>query len=181
MARVSVGLKFDKKALKALIRYFKTLKSDKFPLEIKRGYEHSNNLQELEEQAKAIIQELIYDAYPDPGTRTYDLLNSIIAIAGGRSADSKTAQINLLSDPDVASAKYYPELSYAAFFEKPGEYHTFIHPRGIPSKPDNFRPFYEVWQVMVQKYSEDLALAAISSALSKLMPQVLKSPTGSLP
>lgn len=177
MPRVKISLQYDKHTILAMIAYFEALLSDKFPVETKNKFESAAGLDILEQKAREIVENLIYDAYPDPGGRTFDLLNSVMVIKGGIGSqiEYKTGQVNLLSDPEVASAKYHPTMSYLAFFEKPEEYNTFIHPRGVASNPVNFRPFFSTWTKMVQQHTEKMAIEAINTTLDNLMPNILKA------
>jgi hypothetical protein len=171
-SRGLLNIQFDKSGINAMMRYLRALESKKFPLEIKRNFENDADLQELENSAKEIVQALVYDVWPDPGTRTYNLLESVTTATGG---DSDTdGQINLYSDPRIATAKYYPTFSYAAFFEEPEAFNTFIHPRGQADNPANFRPFFSSWVEITKQYSIEKAQQAVHEALDRLMPDALR-------
>ena len=140
--------------------------------EIKLRYEDGTLTNNLEKKAKAIVKRLIYDRYSpgDPSQRSFRLLNSI-TVSTGNNEDDDIAGLVLYADPAVSPAKIGDaDQSYAAFFERPEEFKTFIKPRGIADEPVNFRPFYDKLKELVNRYAEVNGSRAIHNALKALQP-----------
>lgn len=163
----------DDKNIKMMLELIRRLRSKQFPAAIKYHFAHGSRLVELEHRAQQIIKKNIYDAWDNPD-RTYALFDSFKVEEDDGAANE--GAIALYSDPAVAEAWGDPAWSYAAFFEMPakeGGYNTFIAPRGIASRPINYRPFFAALEKLMELRGPEHARASVISAIVELVPNEL--------
>lgn len=168
---MQASIKF-KSNIDALIIYIDVLMSNIFAHEIKFQFENGQEIRKLEKRAKDIVKRLVYAVYePEKYKRTYRLLQSITVSSGNNEADI-IAGIVLFADPSVSGAKIgSSDESYAAFFERPEEFNTFIHPRGQAQEPENFRPFFNKFKELMQEFVDRHGKKSIHRAIKSLQPK----------
>ena len=166
----------DKTSVKQHREFIRRLRTKQLAKLAKRYFENSPRGAVILDKARQIVKRLIYDAYEDPGNRTYNLFYSfMVSPDKGDTADE--GALSLFSDPDTAEAKTNPGFSYAAFFEEPdkgvfGE-GTFIKPKGVGTKFVNYRPFFESLVQMMDKQIGLVARDAMMTAIFELCPTEL--------
>lgn len=156
-----------------MLEFIRKLKSPLFHATIKKYYENQQNATRLRLQAQAVIQALIYDVYsPEKYKRTQRLLNSFKVGVG----ESKEGSVFLYSDPDVATPKQedLSEFSYAAFFQRPVQFHSFLKPRKVQQFPENYRPFFSSLERLMEQFVDTYSVEAMLLAIYELMPNGLK-------
>ena len=156
-----------------MIEYLTSLDDGRLAEESRKLFESEANLSRFQGRVKALVKRTIYDRYsPEKYERTYDLLDSFQVSSGNANGD---AGFVIMSDPNTAPAKLPsgPDQSYAVFFERPGDYSTFIHPRGIEQEPENYRPFFSELFELAKDYSITAGSRALSKSAGKLRPQSL--------
>jgi hypothetical protein len=158
----------DRSSVKLHREFIRRLTTQQLPKLAKRYFERSPRGAVILARARELIQRLIYDIHPDPGSRTGSLLDSF-AVSPDE-ADELTGALSLFSDPDVAPSKSDPSLSYAAFFEEPEEFETFIEPAGLAEYPVNYRPFFEDLVEMMDDRIGLLGRDAVMTAIFELTP-----------
>lgn len=163
-------MQFDRSQVKLMIKFLKTLQK-KLGSELSIHFEDPAQLAVFEAKIQGLIEELIYAVYEPRGyQRTYRLLRSFRATGTGQEG---TSEISVWSDPSIAPSKTDPSLSYAAFFERPDEFKTFIQPRGIGVYPINKRPFFNALVRLTEIFTKDRARLAVVEAIRNLLPKEL--------
>jgi hypothetical protein len=157
-----------------------TLRKKAFFKRIGSKFASSQNLSEIRTTLLGIINEKVYQAYPDPETRTYRLYNSTSVSRIQR--DGYITGFAYYMKDSVAPAKTgeMKGRNYAAFFLKPRELRTFIKPKGRKSPPVNFRDFFGIEsdegtiKAFMQQHSPELASQAILQAVVASVPKKRK-------
>jgi hypothetical protein len=134
------------------------LSSPQFVKDWKARFESKENLERLKLSARAVFQERVYDAY-EPATyeRTYAALDSFQAAQDTRAS---TPGISVYSDPSIATAiagQAAGGFSYAAFFQKPIQFDSFI--KAFPGDELNvvrYRPFFDLMTAEHNRVSESI-------------------------
>lgn len=154
------------------VRWFKLLAGDEFYEQVKKTTQTKSSIDEYIRVARQVIQEEIYNKWPDPGTRTDNLLKSFKAVA-----NNDTAGVTVFSDPSVAGATGEgadPSWSYAAFFEKP-EFRSFIPPSwdsgGDQTHPRKHRPFFNPLTEAIRVVSEQETMNGMERTINKWKPK----------
>jgi len=161
-------IRFDKKNLKAMLGFIGVLKK-KLASTFRERFQDEVKLAVLESQVGALIESLIYSVYePRAYERIYALLRSFTVTGTGTSVNGGFA---VWSDPSIAPSETDPSLSYAAFFEEPEVFKTFIKPRGVGVYPINKRPFFNALTKLVKDFSDTRAQDAVIEAILALMPK----------
>lgn len=153
------------------IRWLEYLLSDEYQLEIQRRFESVTNQREARRITRSIIDTLIYQAYPDPGTRTGNLHDSFKVIVGR--GQKKSAYLAVYSDPRVATTKTGVAAgftSYAAFFENP-EFDSFLPPKEDPTSPSKYRPFFQFLSEEIHRFTATQAHAAHTRTIKRRIPK----------
>lgn len=137
------------------IRWMEYLSSPQFVKDWKVRFESNENLEKLKLAAREVFQERVYDQYePTTYERTYAALDSFQAT---RSTDG-TPGISVYSDPNIATAiagNAAGGFSYAAFFEKPIQFDSFIKAfQGDELNVVRYRPFFDVMAAEHNRVSE---------------------------
>lgn len=169
MATVDLRIKVTKSNVPEFVNFFRFLSPGSHQLHkaVKAEYEKPSVITPLTVSARTIIKTLVYDTHESNRDRTYNLLNSFLAdvnIDGDRNSS-----LAIYSDPDIAPAKQFPHLSYAAFFEEPS-FNTFIPPRGIVS-PVNHRPFMNALTQFLKFFNDDYTLQTVTKVIKRHMPK----------
>lgn len=127
-------------------------------------------LNKLIQMARRVVQEEIY---------SYENYEGQGKIAQSASATGTEEGFALYFDPMISGAKgpvssgNLQEFSYAAFFEKPLEFNSFIKPRDVLA-PNRYRPFMEPLAQGTQEISEQNAIAAIREAMKIKKPRFIQ-------
>lgn len=150
-----------------LIQYFDDMSDQGFFELVKESYESADNLAAVLRMGLRIMKK-VYDMWPDPGTRTMNLYNSVKVASDVNSA--KMGSLALYSDPGIATSKGDPDFSYAAYFIDPEGLNTFIPIAGEQDYPRNFRPFFEKWEVLFDTMNAKMAEKALRNTLKALNP-----------
>lgn len=164
-----------------LKRWIKRLSTKAYLDGVKKRFEDRDEVNELWVNSQQLVKKLIYDVYPEKSyVRTYDLLNSITAVAGADTGLKKVfSSVAVYSDPDIARTKLgaSPFWSYIVFFELPQEagFNTFIKPRGIAKKYVNHRPFFSRLEALVQKGATGRARKAFMDEARESRPEVIRT------
>lgn len=126
-------------------------------------------LQKLVNMARQVIHEEIYSY------ENYQGEGKITESAAATGTDDGLA---LYFDPLISGAKgpvssgNLQEFSYAAFFEKPIEFNSFIKPRDAMT-PNRYRPFMAPLEQGMQDSSEQNAMQAIRESMKIKKPRFL--------
>jgi len=167
-AALKARIRFNKDGLKAMLGFIRILKK-RLAKVLRERFQDEIQLAVLESQVGSLLETLIYSVYePQSYERTYALLRSFRATGTGTGDDGG---FSVWSDPDIAPSKTDPSLSYAAFFEEPDEFKTFIQPRGVGVYPINKRPFFNALTKLTMDFSNTRAQDAVIEAILQLMPK----------
>lgn len=154
------------------IKWMEYLSSPGFVKDWKARFESQPNLDKLRLSARQIFQERVYDAYePSTYNRTYSALESF---QSARDSDSSLPGAAVYSDPAIATAisgNSAGSFSYAAFFEKPIEFESFI--KTFPGDELNvvrYRPFFDVMTAEHNRVSEQINKESFLAQVKKKMP-----------
>lgn len=169
MAATSNQITLDKTHIDALRQYYADLRS-KFKEQRNTKYVNPYNVSQIQAEGVFIVRDLVYAVYqPRTYIRTYNLERSIQAA----DTSNKIASISLYSNPQIAEAELNPGFSYAAFFQEPIEFNTFIKPRGSVSIV-NYRPFFQAWEKRMDEMTSKMADQATGDTLQELQPDILR-------
>lgn len=185
-ARRISRIQFKKTNTRSLLpakRWLDYLLSDAFYARFKRLFQQGKRIGRVTQEAQRIIEEIVYIPEFEGQTykRSYALLRSFIAEAGV----SDNASIVLYSDlnnPRGNSTAWNPEgsplavtgaskgrFSYAAFFEKPEEFKSFI-----PQDREPHRPFMGILISFISTYLSQEAETVMRAAIAHKMPRAKK-------
>lgn len=155
------------------LRWMEYLSSPEFVRDWKKRFESQANLGKLQTAAREIFQERVYDRYePNTYQRTNAALESFQAAADSQAS---TPGISVYSDPAIATALYGNAaggFSYAAFFEKPIEFDSFI--KSFPGDDLNvvrYRPFFDVMAAEHNRVSTEINNQTFLQQVKAKMPR----------
>lgn len=154
------------------IKWMEYLSSPAFVKDWKTRFESQPNLNKLRLSARQIFQEQVYDTY-EPATyqRTYSALESFQS-AGD--SESPLPGATVYSDPTIATAiagNSAGGFSYAAFFEKPIEFDSFIKTQpGDDLNVIRYRPFFDLMTAEHNRVSEQIHKQSFLAQVKKKMP-----------
>jgi len=157
------------KAQRVLVRRMQTRV---FARLIKNNFESGPRVVDIEALAKQIIATNIYQKSKDPESSTGNLYDSFKVEAD--KSEGEGAALSLYSDPDIATAWGNPAWSYAAFFEEPEAFKTFIPPKAKKKAPENYRPFFAALVKMMQMRIPRHAIMAVFDAIVAACPPGLE-------
>lgn len=167
MAEVHLRLSYKGSNVKQHIAWLQYLLDPLFWENAKERMQSKPRLQKLVAMARLVIQQEIYSYANYQGD--------------GKIAESATAEgtldgFGLYFDPAISGAKgpfssgNPSEFSYAAFFEKPLEFNSFIQPRDT-TEPSRYRPFMQPLTEGYKVLSDANCLEAIRSAMKLKRPR----------
>lgn len=152
--------------LRQHIEWFQYIVSPRFVEDATASYKANVTMQQITTAIRQVVEEEIYSI----GSSTGRIKRSFTAAP---TEDGVAAY----SDPSVAPSKgpfssgSPEEYSYAAFFERPAEFNSFIPPRDDPSSETRYRPFMTPMVQAVRVVATQRALKSIVSNLRKHQPK----------
>lgn len=160
----------------AWFRFLVKKKKD-FYKRINSDINNSQNTNFIKFGIARIIRDKIYNAYPDPGTRTYKIQNSP-RLKKIESSGNDVGGLVFYMNNSTAPAKTGQQQgkNYAIFFLYPEELHTFIKPRGVRSPPVNYRDFFGIEsdegtiKEFMSRYAPGYVAQSIENVLNKTKP-----------
>lgn len=172
-----INLKFtyvkSKSTIGRNLQLLRFLSSDDYMREVKKNFNTKKNTEQLQLEARQIIDEVVYQSYPEGSyKRTYNALRSVKV--GDASNSDIEPNLAIYSDPEVSHSKVGNEgTSYLAYFEFPIRFRSFISPRGEIA-PSNYRPFVERWQNMLLDVTPEMGQKALERPIKIRRTQRLK-------
>ena len=150
--------------------------TDSFDAVVRTSFSSQTRNEALRKNVRDLIDVLIYQAYvPFDYQRTYALKDSFM-VEAGTPKDPMLPGVTVYSDVSVATAisgDAKGEFSYAAFFEKPVKWGSFIKEYdGDIFGPIRFRPFMEELSAFIQSENENSAIHALVMAFKKRIPGI---------
>jgi hypothetical protein len=152
-------------------------KKKEFYKRINSEVNRPQNVVAIKEGIAQIIQDKIYNAYPDPGTRTGKIKRSprVKRLEGN---GGSVGGFVFYMENSAAPAKTGSQKgkNYAIFFLYPEELHTFIRPKGVKDAPRNYRDFFGIEsdegtiKAFMEKYSPAYVKDATLLVLEKTKP-----------
>ncbi len=170
-AKTTIGVKIDKSKGNLLrgVEWLEYLTTPEYKEDVRETMRTKGRLTEIEMGARKVIEEDIYNKY-----KGYQGEGNIADSMTAVEDDRKTGTTVLYSDPSVAEAKLGPQFSYAAFFEKPIEFNSFIGDEDEGLSKKRYRPFFDQLTEMFMKMTEKHAMQAHRINISKRMPKTTK-------
>lgn len=150
--------------IRAHIKWFEYLESDRHFKNIKKNYETKANTRELQRLVREIVEQEIYSKNTTEGTGR--IKESVESISNG---NQQTAAVTAFFDPTVSPAKGPVDqgdinsMSYAAFFDEPA-WNSFLPPNDDAYSPVKYRPFREPLTQAGQHFAKEQAIRAIVKA-----------------
>lgn len=148
-ARVNIGIRMTTEDVLNHIRWFRTMRSQSFKTHVKSIMGDSDTENRFTEVARQAIVSEIYSKSTTPGTNNiYNSINTLMNESSEFSSqDGHLVTLTTFSDPEIAPSEAGSnpgEYSYAAFFEKPIQFDSFIKAvNGVPLHQIRYRPFVD--------------------------------------
>jgi hypothetical protein len=164
----SLRLIYDEKRsnLKKHIEWLEYIVSPRFVEDANASYRANVTMQQITAAIRQVVEEEIYSI----GSSTGRIKRSF-------TAEPTDEGVAAYSDPSVAPSKgpfksgSPEEYSYAAFFERPAEFNSFIPPRDDPSNETRYRPFMTPMVQAVKVVSTQRALKSVLSNIRAHQPR----------
>lgn len=154
------------------IRWLEYLAGPEFIVDWRRSMQTQGRLKQLVDSAKGIVEEDIYSKNTTDGT------GSIKASVTGKYVSGQGVDAVVYLDPSVAPSKgpfaggVPGDFNYAAFFEEPHKFNSFIPDRFDPHDSRRFRPFYFDMQLAQSRISNEIGMSQLLKTIRKRMPRV---------
>lgn len=159
--------------VRAHITWFEWLSTDELFASIKKRYESSKNLRELQRIARQVVETEIYSKNTTDGTGK--IKKSVTPYSGG---EYDEAGVSVFFNPAVAPAKGPVDsgdlgsMNYAAFFDDPN-WNSFLPPgKGLEVfSPKKYRPFSEPLHKAGEDFATIRGMEAIMQSIKSKRPK----------
>ena len=169
--RNHINFKLELEAnLDSLKKFYGYIISERFIVDLKKEFTRSTNLTFI----RATVQQVVEDEIYSIGMETGNIKRSFDAVP----SPGNEIEITVFSDPSVATSKgpFYsgnPEdFSYAAFFEKPADFNSFIPSTdGDLHNSIRYRPFMTPMVNSIYAPTHTAALYAFMAIIKRKLPR----------